>query len=122
MAFDCQHCGFRSSEVQMGGSIPEKGVRFELRVEKGDMKARRKTVSYRACLLHSASARPQSLSRQVVKGDTCTVTVRKQPQRATTTRSQGSPDSGAGAGNTQPHAAGYDDNGAHGRSAEPRQP
>jgi zinc finger protein len=39
MAFECQHCGFRNSEVQMGGMIPEKGVRFELRVEKGDTKA-----------------------------------------------------------------------------------
>ena len=66
----------------MGGSIPEKGVRFELRVEKSDMKARRKTVSCRASLSHYASARPQSLSRQVVKGDTCTVTVRRPPRRA----------------------------------------
>lgn len=39
MAFECQHCGFRNSEVQMGGVIPDKGVHFELRVEKGDMKA-----------------------------------------------------------------------------------
>ena len=36
---ECQHCGFRNSEVQMGGVIPDKGVHFELRVEKGDMKA-----------------------------------------------------------------------------------
>ena len=41
MAFECQHCNFRNSEVQMGGTIPDKGVRFELRVAKGDMKARK---------------------------------------------------------------------------------
>ena len=40
MAFECQHCGFRSSEVQMGGQIPDKGVRFELSVPAGDEKAR----------------------------------------------------------------------------------
>ncbi len=52
MAFDCQHCGFRSSEVQMGGTIPEKGVRFELKVDKGDMKARPAQAS--ALRLHRA--------------------------------------------------------------------
>jgi len=40
MAFECQHCGARNSEVQMGGIIPDKGVRFELRVERGDTKVR----------------------------------------------------------------------------------
>jgi len=40
MSFDCQHCGFRSSEVQMGGLIPDRGVHFELRVEKGDVRVR----------------------------------------------------------------------------------
>ena len=40
MAFECPHCNMRNSEVQMGGFIPDKGVRFELRVDKGDMKAR----------------------------------------------------------------------------------
>ena len=40
MAFECDGCGFRNSEVQMGGFIPEKGVRFELTVAKGDLKAR----------------------------------------------------------------------------------
>ena len=40
MAFECEHCSFRNSEVQMGGMIPDKGVRFQLTVAKGDMKAR----------------------------------------------------------------------------------
>ena len=39
MAFECEHCHFRNSEVQMGGHIPDKGVRFKLRVERGDLKA-----------------------------------------------------------------------------------
>lgn len=39
MAFECPHCGFRSSEVQMGGQIPDKGVRFTLAVAPGDSKA-----------------------------------------------------------------------------------
>ncbi len=30
MAFSCPHCGFRSNEVQYGGSIAEKGSRIEV--------------------------------------------------------------------------------------------
>ena len=32
---------YRNSEVQTGGVIPDKGVRYELRVEKGDLKVMR---------------------------------------------------------------------------------
>ena len=89
MAFECPHCGARNNEVQMGGLIPDKGVRFELRVERGDTKVRRgrrkprlqaadcAPASHRldanAAALHPPA---QSLSRQVVKGDTCTAKAR----------------------------------------------
>lgn len=32
MAFTCPHCGYKSNEVQSGGSIAEKGVHYELNV------------------------------------------------------------------------------------------
>ncbi len=49
MAFECPHCNFRNSEVQMGGFIPDKGVKYELRVAKGDMKARAQRAAAQAC-------------------------------------------------------------------------
>ena len=78
MSFDCQHCGFRSSEVQMGGLIPDRGVHFELRVEKGDVRVR---AQPRAAGLARQRLPSQSLSRQVVKGDTCTCRVRESGAR-----------------------------------------
>ncbi|ETV86962.1 hypothetical protein H257_01984 [Aphanomyces astaci] len=33
MSFACEHCGFKNSEVQFGGTIQEKGVRMELAVQ-----------------------------------------------------------------------------------------
>jgi hypothetical protein len=86
MAFECEHCSFRNSEVQMGGFIPEKGVRFELTVAKGDMKvrppSRRQVCRTPPALSLTRLARlacpaAQSLSRQIVKGDTATVKVRR---------------------------------------------
>jgi hypothetical protein len=89
MAFECEHCNFSNSEVQMGGMIPDKGVSFELKVAKGDAKARahsplqpRRLRRPRLAALPAADAAcaggatQQSLSRQVVKGDTATVRVR----------------------------------------------
>jgi len=90
MAFECPHCGARNNEVQMGGLIPDKGVRFELRVERGDTKVGETSAAAtlcstlcapphtswgRLCCLHVLSS-AQSLSRQVVKGDTCTAKAR----------------------------------------------
>ncbi|DAZ97049.1 TPA: hypothetical protein N0F65_012918 [Lagenidium giganteum] len=50
MSFECEHCGFRNSEVQFGGKVQEQGCRVELTVE--DM---------------------EDLNRQVIKADTATV-------------------------------------------------
>jgi len=60
MAFECDNCGARNSEVQMGGVIPEKGVRFELRVAKGDVKARPESPREGSCwrLAPDAGHRP----------------------------------------------------------------
>lgn len=33
MAFNCDHCGFRSVEVKQGGAVPDKGKRVTLSVE-----------------------------------------------------------------------------------------
>jgi zinc finger protein len=32
MAFECSHCGYRSSEVQHGQSLADHGIHFELNV------------------------------------------------------------------------------------------
>lgn len=32
MAFNCPHCGFNNNEIQPGGAIQEKGVKFVLKV------------------------------------------------------------------------------------------
>lgn len=47
MSFACEHCGFKNSEVQFGGTIQEKGCRLTLNVETR-----------------------QDLNRQVIKSDT----------------------------------------------------
>lgn len=69
MAFECEHCSFRNSEVQMGGFIPEKGVRFELTVAKGDMKvrppSRRQGVSHASCAQPDAPGAPRLPRRAV---------------------------------------------------------
>jgi zinc finger protein len=33
MAFKCDHCGYKSTEIQTGGEVPERGKRITLRVE-----------------------------------------------------------------------------------------
>ena len=72
MAFECQHCSFRNSEVQMGGFIPEKGVRFELTVAKGDMKARPPAAAGRvACAQPDALSAPRLLRRAVAVSADC---------------------------------------------------
>jgi zinc finger protein len=39
MAFDCQHCGFRTNEVKGGGAVPTFGTEVQLKVESdADMK------------------------------------------------------------------------------------
>jgi zinc finger protein len=48
MATVCAHCGYRTSDVKTGGSIPEKGQRITLRVEKRE-----------------------DLSRDILKSETC---------------------------------------------------
>jgi len=66
MAFECENCNFRNSEVQMGGFIPEKGVRFELTVAKGDMKARppaAEECAVRRCGPPDASDAPRTRTR-----------------------------------------------------------
>ncbi|KDO34315.1 hypothetical protein SPRG_19130 [Saprolegnia parasitica CBS 223.65] len=50
MSFECEHCGFKNSEIQFGGSIQEKGVRMELLVENRE-----------------------DLNRQLIKSDTASV-------------------------------------------------
>eukprot|EP01113_Clastostelium_recurvatum_P030231 TRINITY_DN3663_c0_g1_i2.p1 TRINITY_DN3663_c0_g1~~TRINITY_DN3663_c0_g1_i2.p1 ORF type:complete len:502 (+),score=177.70 TRINITY_DN3663_c0_g1_i2:88-1593(+) len=52
MAFECPHCDFKSSEVQYGGQIGEKGVHYEINVTDA-----------------------RDLNRQVVKADTATVLI-----------------------------------------------
>lgn len=37
MAFTCPHCGYRSNEIQSGGSIQEKGSIITLKVQKSDL-------------------------------------------------------------------------------------
>lgn len=32
MSFECEHCGFKNSEVQFGGKVQEKGAKVELEV------------------------------------------------------------------------------------------
>lgn len=54
MAFECPHCGERNSEVQFAGLIGEKGRKYHLRVEPGDLRA---------------------INRQVVKSDHATLSV-----------------------------------------------
>ncbi|CCI46297.1 unnamed protein product [Albugo candida] len=50
MSFECEHCGFRNSEVQFGGTIQEKGCKIEFHVENAS-----------------------DLNRQIIKADTATV-------------------------------------------------
>eukprot|EP01133_Synstelium_polycarpum_P016789 gene16789-19967_t len=52
LAFECPECGFKSSEVQSGGSISEKGIHIELTLKV-----------------------PTDLNRQIVKMDTATITI-----------------------------------------------
>lgn len=33
MSFSCEHCGYENNELQAGGALAERGVRWELRVE-----------------------------------------------------------------------------------------
>jgi len=54
MAFECPHCGERNSEVQFAGLIGEKGRKYTLEVEVGDLRG---------------------INRQVVKSDHATLTV-----------------------------------------------
>ena len=53
-AFECPHCHERNSEVQFAGLIGEKGRKYALRVEEGDLR---------------------SLNRQLVKSDFATLRV-----------------------------------------------
>ncbi|CEG44394.1 zinc finger protein zpr1 [Plasmopara halstedii] len=46
MSFECEHCGFRNSEVQFGGKVQEQGARIELKL-----------------------TQPEDLNRQLIKGD-----------------------------------------------------
>ena len=72
MAFECDGCGFRNSEVQMGGFIPEKGVRFELAVAKGDLKARLPAAAGCAApRCATTHARPASRWRAVAVAADC---------------------------------------------------
>ncbi|GAM23087.1 hypothetical protein SAMD00019534_062620 [Acytostelium subglobosum LB1] len=52
LAFECPECGFKSSEVQSGGSIADKGVHIELTLQ-----------SY------------EDMNRQIVKMDTASITI-----------------------------------------------
>ncbi|EGG17372.1 ZPR1-type zinc finger-containing protein [Cavenderia fasciculata] len=52
LSFECEHCGFKSSEVQSGGAIGDKGVHIEFNITK-----------------------PQDLNRQLVKMDTATIRI-----------------------------------------------
>lgn len=47
MSFDCPHCHFKNSEIQPAGEIQQRGVKFSLKVDRGE-----------------------DLSRQIVKSDT----------------------------------------------------
>ncbi|OQR90832.1 hypothetical protein ACHHYP_05198 [Achlya hypogyna] len=50
MSFECEHCGFKNSEIQFGGTIQEQGVRMELQV-----------------------TTREDLNRQLIKSDTASV-------------------------------------------------
>nr|CCA23447.1 conserved hypothetical protein [Albugo laibachii Nc14] len=50
MSFECEHCGYRNSEVQFGGTIQEQGCKIEFVVEKAS-----------------------DLNRQIIKADSATV-------------------------------------------------
>lgn len=50
MSFECDHCGFKNSEVQFGGKVQEQGCRIELDVTKSE-----------------------DLNRQIIKADTATI-------------------------------------------------
>ncbi|KAF9405605.1 hypothetical protein HW555_013732 [Spodoptera exigua] len=52
MSFSCEHCGYQNNELQPGGSVAERGVRWALRVEGAD-----------------------DLNRQVVKSDYTSVRI-----------------------------------------------
>merc|ERR1712019_38437 len=52
MAFSCEKCGVRSSEVKVGGGISEKGKKMTFRVEK-----------------------PEDLNRDIFKSDSAEVTI-----------------------------------------------
>jgi len=48
MSFECEHCGFKNSEIQPAGEIQQRGHKYTFRVET-----------------------PEDLNRQLVKSDTC---------------------------------------------------
>nr|CAG4640886.1 EOG090X06TU [Eulimnadia texana] len=52
MSFECEHCGLRNNEIQSGGRIQDRGVKFEVRIQNS-----------------------RDLNRQVIRSDTTTVTI-----------------------------------------------
>lgn len=52
MAFSCEHCGYRTSEVKAGGAIADKGTRIKLRVEA-----------------------PEDMSRDLLKSETASIQI-----------------------------------------------
>lgn len=53
MAYNCNHCGYRTNEVKASGAISAKGKRIELRVTKPEDLNRSFLKVYRYCVLKS---------------------------------------------------------------------
>ena len=72
MAFECEHCGLRNSEVQ-AAEIQEKGCRFEVKIE--SKRVGRDYVSDARVGSDSHENFPQDLNRQLVKSDRASVRI-----------------------------------------------